>query len=262
MIPSESSSDSLGIKKNNNAAPGPRDFLWVPELGQEKVGLFFAPRSPPVAAPRAASRAAIACARARLAAACDRSRDSIMPWLPTQQPGLTAWVAFDPDALREAARAWRHLIAATRIYLAVRLWWRRLRDGPATSHPSPCPPHAALRATPQCFPADRQPPQINASSRGLDMTELLAHNARASQASLHGQLEGHGWGGNGRLRRPGKGHAKGPRRDEVVTDINSILRLCGLGSCIRPRIRAAMARPRAQPVAPWRRSRCCSHARS
>ena len=60
------------------------------------------------------------------------------------------------------------------------------------------------------------------------MTELLAHNARASQASLHGQLEGHGWGGNGRLRRPGKGHAKGPRRDEVVTDINSILRLCAV----------------------------------
>ena len=60
------------------------------------------------------------------------------------------------------------------------------------------------------------------------MTELLAHNARASQASLHGQFEGHGWGGNGRLRRPGKGHAKGPRRDEVVTDINSILRLCAV----------------------------------
>ena len=147
-----------------------------------------------------------------------------MPWLPTALPGLTVWEPYSPDASGEAARAWRRIVAASRIYRAVRLWWLRLRDGRATSRASLCPPNAALQAAPERLPDGRQRTDHNASSQDVGLRETLARNDLGRQASLHAQLVLSVWGDDGNLRPT----RKRSRHDTVVKYIHSTLRLCAI----------------------------------
>ena len=68
------------------------EIFWCTITGP---ALFFRPPGslswPSCGGLLAAPRAAFACARALLAAACARARGSLMPWLPTGLPGLTVW---------------------------------------------------------------------------------------------------------------------------------------------------------------------------